>query len=270
MNSAERGTIHVWRGSLDQEPEVHRRLDALLSDDERERAGRFRFDRDRARYVVGRGLLRLLLGRYVDVDAAELRFVYGRHGSPRSLGGGPHFNLAHSGATALYAFSSAHSSASMWSSCDPTSPTTGSRSASSRPCEVETLRALRNEDRAQAFLTCWTRKEAFLKARGDGLMLALDSFDVTLAPGEPAALLRTGWSPRERSRWKLVDLSDLERGQVAALAAPATNWEHVCRGHRHQHRRFQLSKERGMSTRAPRARAAVSAECAGSKSRRPA
>jgi 4'-phosphopantetheinyl transferase len=96
------------------------------------------------------------------------------------------------------------------------------------PLEVETLRALRKDDRAQAFLTCWTRKEAVLKARGDGLMLALDSFDVTLAPGEPAALLRTAWSPRERFRWKLVDLSDLEQVQVAALAAPATNWEHVC------------------------------------------
>ena len=224
----ERGIIHVWRGSLDQEPEVHRRLDALLSGDERERARRFRFDRDRARYVVGRGLLRLLLGRYVDVDAAALRFGYGPHGKPALLGGGPHFNLAHSGATALYAFSSSSQLGVDVELMQPDFTDDGIAERFFSPLEVETLRALRNEDRAQAFLTCWTRKEAFLKARGDGLTLALDSFDVTLAPGEPPALLRTGWSPRERFRWKLVDLSDLEQGQVAALAAPATNWEHVC------------------------------------------
>ena len=78
--------IDVCRGSLDQGPEVHRRLEALLSRDERERARRFRFDRERDRFVVGRGLLRLLLGRYVDADAAELRFEYGRHKKPALLG----------------------------------------------------------------------------------------------------------------------------------------------------------------------------------------
>jgi 4'-phosphopantetheinyl transferase len=224
----ERGTIHVWRGSLDQEPEVRRRLAELLSGDERERADRFRFDRDRARYVVGRGLLRLLLGRYVDVDAAALRFGYGPQGKPALLGDGPQFNLAHSGATALYAFSPDSQLGVDVELMQPGFTDDGIAERFFSSVEVKTLRALPEEDRAQAFLACWTRKEAFLKARGDGLTLALDSFDVTLAPGEPPALLRTGWSPRERLRWKLVDLSDLEQGQVAALAAPATNWEHVC------------------------------------------
>ena len=97
------------------------------------------------------------------------------------------------------------------------------------PAEIDALQALPEEERGVAFLTCWTRKEAFLKAWGDGLTLALDSFDVSLAPNEPAALLRTGWSTRERSRWQLMDLSDRERGQVAALAAPATGWRCVRR-----------------------------------------
>lgn len=225
----ERGIIHVWRGSLDQGPEVHRRLEALLSGDERERARRFRFDRDRDRFVVGRGLLRLLLGRYVVADAAELRFEYGRHRKPALLGGGPQFNLAHSGGTALYAFSSSSPLGVDVELLGSDFSSDGIAERFFSPSEVETLRALPEEDRGQAFLTCWTRKEAFLKARGDGLMLALDSFDVTLAPGEPAALLRTGWSPREHLRWRLVDLSDLEQGQVAALAVRATNFECVCR-----------------------------------------
>jgi len=225
----ERGIIDVWRGSLDQGPEVHRRLEPLLSRDERERARHFRFDRDRDRFVIGRGLLRLLLGRYVAVDAAELRFEYGRHKKPALLGGGPHFNLAHSGGTVLYAFSSSSQLGVDVELLGSDFSSDGIAERFFSPSEVETLRALPEEDRGQAFLACWTRKEAFLKARGDGLMLALDSFDVTLAPGEPAALLRTGWSPLEHLRWRLVDLSDLEHGQVAALAVRATNLQCVCR-----------------------------------------
>jgi len=96
------------------------------------------------------------------------------------------------------------------------------------PGEVAELRALPESDQAQAFLACWTRKEAFLKARGDGLTLPLDSFDVTLRPGEPAELTRTAWAPEERSRWQLVDLSEAARGEIAALAAPARGWTCTC------------------------------------------
>ncbi len=225
----ERGTVHVWRGSLDQEPEVRRRLEGLLSGDERERARGFRFARDRTRYVVGRGLLRALLGRYVAADPACLRFRYGPQGKPALAGDGPLFNLAHSGTTALYALSSSFDVGVDVELLQPRLTDNRIAERFFSPLEVRTLRALPEQEQVQAFFACWTRKEAFLKARGDGLTIALDSFDVTLAPNEPAALLRTGWFPEERSRWQLVDLSDLEQGRVAALAAPATGWHCVCR-----------------------------------------
>ncbi len=225
----ERGVIDVWRGELDQEPQVLQRLETFLSADERRRASLFRFDRDRARYVVGRGLLRALLGRYLAVDPARLRFLYSIHQKPSLGGRGPAFNLAHSEATALFAFSPSFDvgiDVELFRS-----EFEGDRIAKRffSPAEVDALQALPEEERGVAFLTCWTRKEAFLKARGDGLTLALDSFDVSLAPNAPAALLRTGWSSTECSRWQLADLSDAERGEVAAVAAPATGWRCVRR-----------------------------------------
>lgn len=221
------GTIHVWRGSLDQGQDVLRRLGSLLSDDERERADRFRFAGDRARFVVGRGLLRLLLGRYVGVDGAQVRFHYGQQRKPALVGDGPYFNLAHSGATALYAFSA---STELGVDVELRRADLDGDQIAERffsPGEVKALRALPAEEQPQAFLTCWTRKEAFLKARGDGLILPLDSFDVTLAPGEPAAVVRTGWCAAESSRWQLADLSDIEHGYIAAVAAPTTGWNCV-------------------------------------------
>ncbi len=223
----EPGIIHVWRGSLDLGQEAYRRFQSLLADDERARAARFHFPRDRARFVVGRGLLRALLGRYLAADPAHLRFRYSIHEKPALVGPGLYFNLAHSGATALFAFSPSFDVGVDVELVQPEFE--GDRIAERffSPAEIEALQALPEEDRRVAFLSCWTRKEAFLKARGDGLTLALDSFDVSLAPNEPAALLRTAWSSQECSRWQLLDLSDTEQGQVAAVAAPATGWHCV-------------------------------------------
>src|SRR5262249_27824697 len=92
--------------------------------------------------------------------------------------------------------------------------------------EVHALRSLPKGDQPRAFLSCWTRKEAFIKALGDGLSLALDSFDVTLRPADEPALTRTAWSPSEHGRWRIRDLSDHFPGYVAALATRGTG-EHV-------------------------------------------
>jgi len=93
------------------------------------------------------------------------------------------------------------------------------------PAEVHTLRGLPPDLQPRAFLAGWTRKEAFIKARGDGLTLALDSFDVTLAPAEEAALTRTAWSAQEPHEWTLADLSDPDGRFIGALASRRTRWQ---------------------------------------------
>ena len=216
------GEVHVWDGSLDRPAEVVRRFRALLSADERERAVRFRFERDRDRYTVGRGQLRCLLAGYLSAKPAELRFEYGDFEKPALPGSELRFNLAHSGGVVLYALTRA---GEVGIDVELEQPARDSERLAERffsPAEAAALRSLRRSDRPRAFLRCWTRKEAFVKARGDGLQLALDSFDVTLAPGQPVAVTRTEWSTSEPTEWILSDLSDEDAGYVAALAIRTT------------------------------------------------
>ena len=208
----------MWRAALERPDEVVGRLRRLLSDDERARADRFRFDRDRSRYTVGRSLLRVLLGRYVGIAPEDLRFEYGAYDKPRLASGGPWFNLSHSGPVALYAFTKA---AEVGIDVELDNEDFARERIAERffsPTEVAVLRSLPESLQPRAFLACWTRKEAFIKARGDGLSLPLDSFDVSLAPAAPATLLRTAWSSEEPARWRLQDVSDRNAGYIAALA----------------------------------------------------
>jgi 4'-phosphopantetheinyl transferase len=199
----------------------------LLSADERARADRFRFERDRSRYTVGRGLLRALLGRYLGRRPEDVEVSYGAYGKPHLAGPGPWFNLAHSGTVALYCVTSAGEIGVDVERDDANFARERIAERFFSPTEVAILRALPEALQPRAFLTCWTRKEAFIKARGDGLSLPLDSFDVSLAPGVPAAIERTAWSIDEPGSWRLEDLSDHEAGYVAALALRCDGWRVV-------------------------------------------
>jgi 4'-phosphopantetheinyl transferase len=212
------GEVHVWTASLERSTERVAQMRGLLASDERHQADRFRFERDRARYTVGRALLRALLSRYVQAPPADLDFEYGEYRKPM-LAHGPWFNVSHSGPTALFAFTSATEIGVdvELDHADFARERIAERFFS--PSEVHVLRSLPADAQPRAFLTCWTRKEAFIKARGDGLSLPLDSFDVTLAPNVPAGLLRTAWCKEEPRRWWLQDLSDPDDGYIAALAA---------------------------------------------------
>ena len=209
--------VHVWRGSLSRRPAEVARLRDLLATDERARADQFRFERDRSRYIVGRATLRLLLARYLDAEPGELEIGYGEFDKPY-LDGGPSFNLSHSGAVALYAFAADGEIGIDLELDDADLSREQIAERFFSPAEVSALRLLPAEAQPSAFLTCWTRKEAFIKARGDGLSLALDSFDVTLAPNVSAALLRTGWRAEEAGEWTIEDLSDRRAGYIAAVA----------------------------------------------------
>ena len=220
------GEVHVWRTSLERPAETVRRMRSVLARDEQRRADRFRFERDRSRYIVGRALLRTLLARYLQTEAGELEFEYGEFRKP-ALRDGPWFNVSHSGPIALYAFTSAGEIGIDVELDNADFARERIAEQFFSPAEVSVLRSLPPEAQPRAFLTCWTRKEAFIKARGDGLSLALNSFDVTLAPGAPAALLRTAWCSEEPRQWRLRDLSDDGAGYIAAVALRGERWRIV-------------------------------------------
>jgi 4'-phosphopantetheinyl transferase len=194
----------------------------VLSEDELERAGRFRFERDRRRFVAGRSTLRRLLASYLDASPREIGFEYGPFGKPDVPAAGLSFNVSHSGSCALFAFGPRFELGVDVELLD-VAKADDDRVAQHffAPQEVATLRAHSPWARPRAFLRCWTRKEAFIKARGDGLSLPLQDFDVSFATGEPAAIVRTAWSPHEPEEWTLHDISGLFPRAVAALAVRA-------------------------------------------------
>ena len=192
----------------------------LLSASERERAERYHFDRDRNAFVISRATLRMLLGRYLGAPPADVRLAYSARGKPSlhaAHGDRLDFNLSHTKDLVLYAF------------------TTGSPLG----VDVERVRAMEDQDRVaetvfsdtemaafsrltgerrvQGFWNGWTRKEAFIKAVGAGLSLPLKTFDVTLAPDEPPALLDVR-TPGHDANWTLHALRPTSE-HVAALAA---------------------------------------------------
>ncbi len=220
------GEVHVWRASLERPTQIVERMRRVLAGDEQRRADRFRFARDRSRYIVGRALLRGLLAGYLDTAPEGLQFQYGEFSKP-ALRGGPWFNVSHSGSIALYAFSSVGEIGIDVELDDADFARERIAERFFSPSEVKVLRSLPADVQPLAFLSCWTRKEAFIKARGDGLSLALDSFDVTLAPDTRAAVLRTAWCSNEASQWCLEDLSDRRAGYIAAVALRSGGWRVV-------------------------------------------
>ncbi|MFN3647963.1 MAG: 4'-phosphopantetheinyl transferase family protein [Armatimonadota bacterium] len=212
--------VLVWRVAIPEDAPAPE-LAAVLSPDERERAGRYHFARDRHRYLTVRGTLRLLLARYVDLAPETLRFRYGPFGKPE-LEGCPgeidlRFNVSHSGDLGLIALTRGRA---VGVDVEQVRPELSYQELADRyfsPAEAAAIRALPAETRRLAFFHCWTRKEAYVKARGDGLSRELAAFSVSVAPDEPAALLQCASAPDAPSRWSLQTLN-LGPGYVGALA----------------------------------------------------
>lgn len=214
--------VHVWRIRLAQPPARVQAFSNLLAPDERARAERYVFRRDRERFAVARGALRTILARYLRAAPARLRFSYGRYGKPFLPGeagaGGLRFNLSHSNELAVCALARGREVGVdvEFIREDFAGPDVARRFFSAP--EVAALCALPAGDaRTRGFFNCWTRKEAYIKARGEGLSHPLGCFSVSLAPGEPARLLSATNDPREVTRWSLVEL-EVGDGYAAAVA----------------------------------------------------
>jgi 4'-phosphopantetheinyl transferase len=225
--------VHVWRISLDIGDALHSRLRDILADDERHRADRFHFEKDRRHFTAGRGTLRTILAGYLGLRPEEIRFSYTNYGKPLLAGANEalRFNLSHSHGLALLAVTRGREIGVDIEFTRDNLERDGELLAErffSRH-EVAALRSLPPEVRREAFFHCWTRKEAYIKAHGMGLSLPLDQFDMTLHPDEPAALLATRHDPAEAQRWSMRSLLPGE-GYVGALAVEGHSWRLGC-GH---------------------------------------
>ncbi|MGA7869680.1 MAG: 4'-phosphopantetheinyl transferase superfamily protein [Candidatus Binatus sp.] len=223
--------VHVWQASLDEPAPQRDRLLHTLSADERTRAERFYFQRDRERFIIAHGILRAILALYLNRAPESLSFCYSSHGKPalacESGGDAPRFNMSHSHGVALYAITRGREIGIdlEFIRCDLEAEQIAERFFSRS--EIATLRALPSSLRRHAFFLCWTRKEAYIKARGEGPSIALGQFDVSLIPGKPAGLLSTRPDSDEALGWSLQDLT-LDLGYAAALAVEGRGWNLSC------------------------------------------
>jgi 4'-phosphopantetheinyl transferase len=189
-----------------------------LASEERDRANRFRTAALQAAFIIARGTLRAILGRCLNLPPAAVPLDYGERGKPRVAGSHPlRFNLSHSGGRALYALSLDRE---MGVDLEQICPMTDCELIAQRffsAGEIRDLLSLPPGQRNEAFFTCWTRKEAYIKACGEGLSLALDCFRVSLLPFEPPLLE----APADPRVWSLFDASP-GPGYAAALVAEGT------------------------------------------------
>jgi 4'-phosphopantetheinyl transferase len=182
--------VHIWLAGLDVDPQERTRLRSYLNEDEVSRAERFVFPRDRDHFVVARGRLRELLGKYQHCPPNAVQFKTGRYGKLSLVEDGDplRFNLSHSHGLALYGFCMGRE---IGIDTEKIRPEFAGEEIAERyfsATEQRELAELPKELRDTAFFLCWTRKEAYIKAHGDGLQIPLDSFDVSLKPGEPETL----------------------------------------------------------------------------------
>ena len=219
--------VHLWKVPLNQTTQELDLLGQALASDERARAERFHFERDRRRFIAARGQLRMILSRYTGVHPRALVFAYGARGKP-SLKEAPdatwpRFNLTHSGELALVAVAQDRNVGVDVEEIHSIHALERIAQQFFSPRENAQLLAVPKARRLEAFFRCWTLKEAYLKATGDGLWRPTDTFDVALHQLreskrlQKSRLLSVADDSQEASRWSLITLAP-EPGYVGALA----------------------------------------------------
>ncbi len=215
------GEAHIWQVGLEQSDETVEFFGQLLSEGEQERAQRFHFEKDQRKYTIARGVLRMLIGKYQNVSPELLQISTGKYGKPAvtEAFNQPEifFNISHSDNLAVFAFTR---ETEIGVDVEHARQLKEMKRIARRffsKHEYTVLNSLPKDEQIAGFFNAWTRKEAFIKALGEGLSHPLDSFAVTLKPGTDAGLLWVTGAPAEAAQWSLVSWQPAE-DYVAALA----------------------------------------------------
>ncbi len=211
--------VHIYYGAVDPEATADPALVEVLSDDEKLRASRFHFEKNRNEYVVTRSTLRKLLQSYLTVPSNKIRFLYTQHGKPYLSEHSAKivFNVSHTHGLAVLAFTMERAIG-----VDVEAVRTNFRADEIgerffSEYERKILREYSKQERHAAFFRCWTRKEAYIKARGEGLSHPLAQFDVSLDSDSEDALIATRPDSQETKRWLLRSFP-VNEGFQAAVA----------------------------------------------------
>jgi 4'-phosphopantetheinyl transferase len=218
--------IHIWSANLDIEGHTISKYHSLLSADECSRADRFCSRIHRNRFVTSRGILRTLLGHYLDAPPQSLSLAYGPHGKPVLSQLTLHFNVSHSENYALFAFSSSSPLGVDIERLRPMPDALQLATDFFSPTEIRELHAVPAAHQVLAFFKCWTRKEALVKAFGEGLSFPLDQFSVSL--DEPARLLQENPDQSDLSQWQIYHLEP-EQSYFGAVATRQQNCRIIMR-----------------------------------------
>ena len=214
--------VHVWRARLDVPWSWT--LDEALCLDDRTRADRFKFESDRRRFCVARASLRLILSRYLKSKPGRLQFETGEFGKPffanEKLSAGLRFNLSHSHQLALIAITRDREIGIDLEYMRSDFATDDVANHFFSTAEVQQFREVPAESKTQSFFNCWTRKEAYIKARGEGLYCPLNQFDVSVGPDTPAMLLDSRVDATDVQRWSFHNIAAGDR-YAATMAVEA-------------------------------------------------
>lgn len=208
--------IHIYQSYINKPPSETDNFRNILSQDELQKADRYKFDSDRNNYITCRAILRNILSQYTDFSPEDINFSYTDKGKPYLKNNEINFNVAHSNNYAVYALIKEKEVGIDLEFLReiPDALKIASRYFSSS--EITDLKKISDAKLDRAFLNCWTRKEAFIKATGDGLSYPLSDFSVSLDSDLPEILLIKK-KPNEIKKWSLYDV-EVEAGYISSLA----------------------------------------------------
>ncbi len=210
--------IHIYPVDFNKGIEYLKKFETLLNEEEKNKAARFHFRKDRNAFILAHGILRSILANYLDTNPGQIEFQFNEYGKPFLRGNDIlNFNISHSKEKLLLAFST-----NILLGIDVEFMNTDFANGDIAekffsPAEVSMLNKLPGNLKTEGFYNCWTRKEALIKGIGKGLSIPLDSFDVELTPGKTPKIFDLRFDKQEKGKWEIIDL-DLFADYKSAIA----------------------------------------------------